>query len=383
MSLRTRFFVLVWLLVFAAMVAMAALLGRWSVVEIQRVSVETQLRMPAPGDSIAAPMDSTRTRRTIERRIARGDVNEGVMRAAPTVSFVRRIVIAILIGSVIAAIATALLARPIVGRVTALAEAVRATRNGALDRRVDVVGDDELADLARSFNAMSADLAASETRRRQLLSDVSHELRTPLTNVIGSIEAIQDGLRSAGPAELAAMHEEAMLLVRLVNDLRDVTLADAGELTLERVPTDAGHAARSAVGAFPNTADVPPIALDHEEGEIMVMADPRRLAQMLRNLLENARTHAAPGSTITLSVLRETDEVLFVVHNDGAPIPAEHLDRIWDRFYRVDASRTRSTGGMGLGLAVVKRLVEAHGGRVGVTSSIATGTTFRVSLPAG
>ena len=381
MTLRTRFFVLVWLLVVAAMIAMAALLGRWSVVEIRRVSIETQLRESTGGVIPRPPFDSTHIAKTIEHRVMRGSP-AGVVPATATNALARRIVIALLIGSVIAAIATALLTRPIVGRVTALARAVRATRNGALDQQVAVVGNDELADLARSFNAMSSDLASSEARRRQLLSDVSHELRTPLTNVIGSIEAMQDGLRTAGREELAAMHEEAMLLVRLVDDLRDVTLADAGELTLERVPIDATSAARRATEAFPPLPDRAPIVLHTPAEPVAVTADARRLAQVLRNLLENARTHARAGTVVTLTVEATSSTVRFSVHNDGTPIPAEHLDRIWDRFYRVDGSRTRSTGGMGLGLAVVKRLVEAHGGEVAVRSSEAEGTTFSASFPA-
>jgi two-component system sensor histidine kinase BaeS len=381
-KLRTRVFVLVWLLVVCAMASMAVLLGRWSIIEIQRVTIEARVQVP-PGarlDSLA--FDTSQVTKRIERRMARGDVNESVMRPTPPDSFTRRILLAVVIGSLVAALATALLTRQIVGRITGLAAAVRAMRGGQLAQAVPVQGNDELADLARSFNAMSSGLAESEQRRRQLLSDVSHELRTPLTNVIGALEAIQDGLREPGERELAALHEEAMLLVRLVDDLRDVTLADAGELTLHLESVDARDAARQAAEAFPRSADRAAIELDAAVDLPAVRADRRRLAQILRNLLDNARIHAAAGSIVTLRVSSSGGTVRFDVHNVGDPIPAAHLDRLWDRFYRVDASRTRSTGGMGLGLAVVKRLVEAHRGSVAVTSHPGEGTTFSVVLTA-
>ena len=198
MRLRTRVFVLVWLLVVCAMAAMAVVLGRWSIIEIQRVTIEARVQVP-PGarlDSLA--LDTSQVMKRIERRMARGPVDESVMRPSAPDNFARRILLAVVIGSLVAALATAALTRQIVGRVTDLAAAVRAVRGGQLAQRVSVRGNDELADLARSFNAMSEGLAESELRRRQLLSDVSHELRTPLTNVIGALEAIQDGLRSPG-----------------------------------------------------------------------------------------------------------------------------------------------------------------------------------------
>lgn len=379
MTLRTRIFLSVWLLTVAAMVAMALLLGRWTILEIQRVSVQSSVRAVPGGDSL---VDTSRMTTTIERRLARGDVDEGVMRPVRAQQFTRRMLYALVIGSVVAAIATALLTSQILGRVRDLAAAVRAMRGGNLAQRVEVRGRDELADLATSFNAMSQELAESEGRRKQLLSDVSHELRTPLTNVIGSIEAIQDGLRAASPDEMAAIHGEAMMLVRLVDDLRDVTLADAGQLTLHREAVDPADAARRAAAAFPPGEGRAPIAVHVEPDLPVVRADRRRLAQVLRNLLDNARTHAAPDSIVTLSVRRDADGVAFEVHNVGHPIPQEHLDRIWERFFRVDGSRTRSTGGMGLGLAVVQRLVVAHGGSVSVASSVESGTSFRAVFPA-
>lgn len=371
MTLRTRFFLLVWPLVVGAMVLLAALVGRWGVSEINRVSVRTETRNDGRVVE-SVRLDSVYTRVAASVRVPP---------EARAEAFRRQVLIALGVGSVLAAVATLLLSRPLVGRVGELAEAVRALRRGDLAARAPVRGRDELAELARAFNGMTEELAASERRRRQLLSDVSHELRTPLTNVLGSLEAMQDGLRPPDQAGLAMVHDEAMLLVRLVDDLRDVTLADAGELTLRPEPLDAAMEASRAAAAFPPVAGRAPIRVTPAPAPIPLTADPARLAQMLRNLLDNARAHAPADSVITLTVEPAGGGARFLVRNTGAPIPPEHLGRLWERFYRVDGSRTRATGGMGLGLAVVKRLATAHGGTVDVRSDATDGTVFTITLP--
>lgn len=369
MNLRTRFFLLVWPLTVAAMVLLALVFGRWGVTEINRITVRSTIQTA----------DATRTTQVDSVYASPTPGSEG--QAARRALLIRRILIALAIGSLLAAAATLLLSRPLVGRVSDLATVVRAVEAGDLAARAAVRGRDELAELARAFNALTEARARSEELRRQLLSDVSHELRTPLTNILGSLEAMEDGIVALNHAELAKVHGEAMLLVRLVDDLRDVALADAGALTLHLASVDISGLAEAAAAAFPAAPGRASIQVHVPAVPVLLRADAGRLGQVLRNLLENARAHADPASSITVEVREDVDSVTMAVHNHGPAIPSEHLSRIWERFYRVDRSRSRSTGGMGLGLAVVRRLVEAHGGSVRVASDAALGTRFEVRLP--
>lgn len=370
MNIRTRFFVLVWPLTVAGMVLLALVFGRWGVTEINRITVRSTIQ--AAGTTRTTQVDS----------VYASPAPDGAdAQAARRALLTRRILFALAIGSVLAAAATVLLSRPLVGRVSDLARAVRAVQEGDLAARAVVQGRDELAELAGAFNDLTEARSRSEALRRQLLSDVSHELRTPLHNILGSLEAMEDGIVPLDHGELATVHGEAMLLIRLVDDLRDVALADAGALALHREPVDLSRLARDAASAFPATTERARIEVVAPTDAVTLQADAGRLAQVLRNLLENARAHADPASVITVEVHGEANRVTIAVTNCGSVIPPDHLERIWERFYRVDRSRSRSTGGMGLGLAVVRRLVEAHGGEVAVTSDAATGTRFEVRLP--
>lgn len=466
-SLQLRFFVVVWLFVVTAMVALAALLGRWSLTALERVSVETRIdrridalsqqlidaavQVPV-GDSLAlstklgqqttgdttllgavvlsasgrvlgssipglmpdafavmpngavtfqrSVTSASGTQRTVlafqGRRFDRHGEQQilvlvPVVRSAsadlrlasadPSRDLSDRIVIALLVGSLLSAVVTALIARPLLGRVGALSRATAALREGKLDSRVVVQGNDEVANLGRSFNALAEELGASESQRRQLVTDVAHELRTPLTNIIGLIEAVRDGLRTADDSLMQALQEEAGLLNQLVDDLRDLSLADAGELPLNLEPLIAIDEIRRAAAAFPLVPGEAGIVVATADASVVVRADRRRLGQILRNLVQNARRYSPDGGTITLAVLRDGGRVRFSVTDQGIGIAAEHLPHVWQRFYRVDGSRAKSTGGMGLGLALVSRLAEAQGGSVGVASELGRGSSFWVELP--
>jgi two-component system sensor histidine kinase BaeS len=370
MNLRGRFFLLVWPLTVTAMVMLAFVFGRWGVTEINQITVRSTVRTT----------DSVRTTQ-VDSVYASAIAGGAETQAARRQLLVRRILVALAIGSLLAAVATLLLSGPLVGRVTELARAVRAVQGGNFAARAPVRGADELAELAIAFNRMTAALSQSEGHRRQLLSDVSHELRTPLTNILGSLEAMEDGIVPFDHAELGRVHDEAMVLVRLVDDLRDVSLDDAGALVLHAEMIDAVDLAVAVAAAFPRVPGRPRIRVTTPPRPVPLRADPGRMAQVLRNLVDNARVHASTESVITLEVTVGPEHIVFAVHNHGPPIPVEHLDRIWERFYRVDRSRSRSTGGMGLGLAVVRRLVEAHNGTVAVQSDASTGTRFEVRIP--
>ena len=243
--------------------------------------------------------------------------------------------------------------RRVFAPVEELTAGARALASGRLDARVRVRGNDEIAELGGAFNAMAESLERNEKARRNMVSDVAHELRTPLTNIRVQIEAAQDGV---APIDLHSVEEEVRTLSQLVDDLQQLSLADAGQLRLEIATVSVAAVVERAMSGLSTSI------LCHVDPELVIHADARRMVQVLRNLLVNALAHAK--SAVEVRAMRVKDGVEIRVSDDGPGIPPEHVDRIFDRFYRVDASRTRSTGGAGLGLAIAKQLVELHGGTI-------------------
>jgi signal transduction histidine kinase len=283
----------------------------------------------------------------------------------------------------LAVLLTLALSRRILGPVEALTGAVRRMGSGDLDARVAEAGPDEIGTLARAFNTMADALARTEGLRRTLVTDVAHELRTPLTNLRCQIEALQDGLQPADAEALASLHEETLLLARLVDDLQDLALAESGRLPLRLSSVRIDEVVTAALASMRTSARERGITLQAEvPGGLVVSGDRERLGQVLRNLLANAETHTPEGGTVSVTADRAGDLVRLVVADSGTGIAADHLPHVFDRFYRADPSRARATGGAGLGLAIVKQLVEAHGGTVSVSSAPGAGTRFTISLPA-
>ena len=295
----------------------------------------------------------------------------------------RSLLWAVVIAGAVAVLAAFLLSRRILGPVEALTEAARQMGEGDLSRRVDVRSRDEIGELAQAFNGMADNLTRLEQLRRNMVSDIAHELRAPLTNIRCQLETLQDGLAAPSPEIINSIHEEAMLLNRLIEDLQELALAEAGQLSLRCEPVDLRAVINQAVNALRAQAASKQLTLKVNTPLDLpfAQADDERVAQVLRNLLINAITHTPPGGQIEISAQTFDSQIEITVSDNGSGIAPEHLPFIFERFYRADESRTRSTGGAGLGLAIVKQLVEAQGGHVRAESNAGTGSSFVVTLP--
>jgi len=254
--------------------------------------------------------------------------------------------------------------------------------SGDLAVRVEPAGGAELAELAHGFNAMAAALDRNEEQRRRMVSDVAHELRAPLTNIRCELESMQDGLTSPTADRIASLHEETMHLAHLVDDLQDLALAEAGRLEIDAQPVAiAALARRAAAGMETRARERGVIIRCDGADDVIVLADARRTVQILTNLLANAVAHMEKPGDVRVDWERSEGEAVIRVIDSGTGIPAEEIPRIFERFYRVDVSRSRATGGAGLGLPIVRQLVAAHGGRVWAESEVGVGSVFSFTLP--
>jgi signal transduction histidine kinase len=292
----------------------------------------------------------------------------------------------LLVAILVAAVASVLLAVALAARISRpLAEvgaAARRVAEGDYGTRVPRRSPDELASLADSFNQMAAELEESERQRRDLIANTAHELRTPLTNLEGYLEAIRDGVIEPDRQTYDSLLEEAERLVRLARSLDDLAAGDRATRPAHVVELDlAGYLSAAAELARP-AFDARGLRLERRwPTALAARGDPDHLAQVLANLLQNAARYAPPDGRVTLAAEPRGETILVSVTNSGEAIPADDLPHVFERFYRVEKSRDRARGGAGIGLAIVRQLVEGWGGRVGVESS-AQGTRFWFSLPA-
>ncbi|MEK6720067.1 MAG: ATP-binding protein [Chloroflexota bacterium] len=285
----------------------------------------------------------------------------------------------------VAAIAVAIalsarLSRPI-GR---LARASRRIASGRYAERVPVTSDDEIGDLAASFNTMAASLEATERRRLQLVGDVAHELRTPLATLDGYLEGLEDGVIAPTEATWTLLRGETSRLARLVNDLQELWRAEARQLPMSLTPVDIAGQVRAVGERFAAQAHEREIMIQSELGPepLMATADAERLGQILDNFVSNAVRYSLPGNRVTLSARAERKTITIGVADEGPGHTPEQLERVFERFYRVDPSRSRALGGSGIGLAIARALAEAMGGHVAAESEGPDqGATFRVFLP--
>ncbi|MFD4395243.1 ATP-binding protein [Kitasatospora sp. NPDC058478] len=275
------------------------------------------------------------------------------------------------------------LSRPL----NALTRAARRMADGDLSARVSATGRDEIAGLAAAFNAMAQRREQLEELRRAMVGDIAHELRTPLSNIRGWLEAVEDGVVTADGALTSSLLEEALQLQHLIDDLRDLADADAGELALHREPVDVEDLLAQVATAHGARAQASGVALVVDTASTTragceVSADPVRLRQLVGNLVANAVRHTPEGGTVTLRTRPEADALLIEVADTGGGIAEADLPLVFERFWRADKSRNRQSGGSGLGLAIVRKLAELHGGGVHAASSPGAGSVFTVRLPA-
>lgn len=315
-----------------------------------------------------------------------GSMIEPVLNPADE-DFLRSVNLSILITSVavgiLALVLGSLLFRQIISPLRALSQSARAIAEGDLGQRVVIHSDDEIGQVARSFNRMAESLAEADVQRRNMMADIAHELRTPLTVVQGSLEALMDGVYDLTTENVAGIHKQTVVLTRLVADLRDLALAEAGQLRLERKPVSLVDVIAQVSEGLEIQAHEKEVTIKAEVAANLpqVQADEQRITQVLFNLISNALRHTPAGGTVTVSAELREDRVLVSVRDTGSGIPPEDLPHVFERFYRADRSRTRSTGGSGLGLTIAKQIVEAHGGKIWTQSWLGAGSTFAFSLP--
>jgi signal transduction histidine kinase len=299
-----------------------------------------------------------------------------------------------LIAGVVALALGLVLARQLTAPLRALTRAVQhlaqgepeGIGGGALPPPLPIRSQDEIGELTSAFNQMSRSLARQQTLRRNLMADVAHELRTPLSVMRGDLEALLDGVYEPTPEMLASLHEETLLLSRLVDDLRDLAQAEAGQLRLDRRPTDLADLLSSVVSSFEPQAEAggQDLKLEVFSDLPSVDVDPQRIRQVVANLVSNALRHSLEAQDsggkgqVTVSAASELDTVEVSVVDNGPGIPPEDLPHVFDRFWQGDRARVGSSG---LGLAIAQELVRAHGGHIWAESTPGQGAEFSFVVP--
>lgn len=290
---------------------------------------------------------------------------------------------AALIAGGLALLLALLLAERLLRPVQSLTRAAQALAQGDLSQRVPITGEDELAELGKTFNQMAQSLQNNLQARRALTADIAHELRTPLAVQRAHLEALQDGIYEPTPETIQTLLEQNQLLTHLVDDLRTLALADSGQLTLNLTQTDLNDLCQRQIEQFRPTAAAKNISLDYQTTSkpVQILADPQRIEQILNNLLANAVRYTPESGTITLDLRQTATHAQIRIHDSGPGIPEEALPFIFERFYRADKSRSRSEGGSGLGLAIARQLAQLHNGSLTAENAPQGGAMFTLTLP--
>ncbi|WP_321960484.1 ATP-binding protein [Paraburkholderia sp. J7] len=276
-----------------------------------------------------------------------------------------------------------ILARTLLTPIKRIVTATHRLAGGDYATRVPATGRDELQMLASDFNRLAASLEKAESDRRDFIADISHELRTPLSVLRGELEAIEDGVRRPDAATIASLQSEVAMLSQLIDDLYELSLADIGQLSFEKVPLDLVPIVEAACDVFRERLAAKRITLefDRDDARATLSGDPYRLTQLWKNLLENALRYTNEGGRVRISVTSNDNHIYVDVQDSFPPVPAPLLPHLFDRFFRVDPSRSRQSGGAGLGLALCKHIVEQHGGTIEASRSPLGGLRILVQLP--
>ena len=278
-----------------------------------------------------------------------------------------------------------LFSRHLLRPIRLLADATKALTQRNFGVRINVQSSDELGNLAERFNFMAKKMEDYEQNQLQWLSDISHELRTPLSVLIGEIEALQDGVRKADERSLKSLCEEAKHLEKLVNDLHTLSLAEAGALSTKMVSMKPVSILSQAIYHFQNRIENSGMSLDlrmePNGDELKMMGDPHRLVQLFSNLIENALVHAEKPGRLIIKQNHIKDKIYIIFEDTGPGVPEEALPRLFERLYRADSSRSRSTGGSGLGLAICKSIVGSHNGTIQAQNGDEGGLKIEIMLP--
>jgi len=288
------------------------------------------------------------------------------------------------IASAIALLVAVFLISQVSSPLRVLSRATERIAVGDLPKEVSLRSRDEFGRLGESFNRMLDNLRRSETIRQTMTADIAHELRTPVTIIQGNLEAMLDGIYKPTQETIAPIYEETLHVGKLIDDLRDLALAEAGELRLERQSTDLVELANQVVETVASAIDRGPrIRVASPSGRHVASVDPMRIRQVLANLLGNALRFTPKDGEITIRLRQVAEDVEICVEDSGPGIDPEDLPHLFERFYRGDRARTRAGGGSGLGLAIARHWVEAHGGQISAANRPQRGAVFAIRLPLG
>jgi two-component system sensor histidine kinase BaeS len=274
------------------------------------------------------------------------------------------------------------MAKRIAAPLIAMRKVAEEITQGKWNSRVSVEGKDELADLGRALNHLTEELQKQEEYRKNLTSDIAHELRTPLATLKSHFEAMKDGIWKPTPERIHSCYEEIERLIHLVGDLEQLQGVESPGFKLQRKNENIVEIVQQSIKAMETAYYQKEVDLINDaKGEVIAFVDRYRMTQIIMNLLSNALKFTPPGGHVTVKVKDKSDHVLLIVEDTGIGIPSEEIPKVFERFYRVDKSRSRKPGGSGIGLTIAKKLVEAHQGSVCLKSKEGKGTTVYVSIP--
>lgn len=296
----------------------------------------------------------------------------------------RSVILASLIAGISCLIFTYFYSTKILTPIRKLTNAAERIKKGNLDQNVEVYTGDEIGKLASTFNSMAEKLEEKERLRKNVVSDVAHELRSPLSKSHAYLEAIKEGEMEPSPEAINTIYQNSQVLSKLVDELHDLSKAEAGQLQLDKKKVVLKDLISRTLNRLNQDLEDKNISLNKEiPDQILLEVDPERAEQVFRNIIDNAVSQLEEGGRVEIVAEEEGGEVKVKIADNGPGIPPSDIPHIFERFYRVDKSRSKSTGGAGLGLTIAKEIVEAHGGEISVESEEGKGTTFTINLPLG